>query len=117
MTYIANLLASGRHVHRTEAAAAQATAADKGPVDAEDLLTRPLLGDRHFEGMVRREAKAAAKRRLLLGVSKLVSLSALVEVELGFGLATETFLEATLPLLCDLHRFDRVEVTFHCGLD
>ena len=64
--------------------------------------------------MVGREAKAAAEGRILLGMSKLFLLRALVEVELGAGLTPEAFLEATLPLLSDLHLVDRVEVTFHC---
>ena len=112
MTYIANLLATRSHVHRTEAAAAEATAANEGAVDADDLLLGSLLGNCHFERMVRRKAKAAAEGRVFFGMSKLFL--ALVKVELGAGLASETFLETTLPLLSDLHLVDRVEVTFHC---
>ena len=113
-TYIANLLATGSHLHRTEAAAAEATAANEGTVDADNLLLGSLLGNCHFERMVGREAKAAAEGRILLGMGKLFLLRALVKVELGAGLAPEPFLPATLPLLSDLHPVDRVEVTFHC---
>ena len=64
--------------------------------------------------MVGRKAKAAAEGRILLCMGKLFLLRALVEIELGAGLTPEAFLEATLPLLSDLHLVDRVEVTFHC---
>ena len=113
-TYIADLLATGSHVHRTEAAAAEATAANEGTIDADDLLLGSLLGNGHFERMVGSEAKAAAEGGIFLGVGKLFLLRALVEIKLGAGLATEALLEASLSLLGDLHLVDRVEVTFHC---
>ena len=114
VTHIANLLAATAHGHLAEAAEGEDSAANEGAVDAEDLLLRSLLADRHLEGVVGGATKAAAERRVLFGMSELFFLGTLVEVKLRQCLATQPFLEATLPLLGDLHLVDRAEVTIHC---
>ena len=114
MTHIANLLATTAHGHLAEAAAGEGSAANEGAVDAENLLLRSLLGDRHLEGVVGGATKAAAERRVLFGMSELFFLGTRVEIKFRQCLATQPFLEATLPLLSDLHLVDRTEVTFHC---